>query len=103
MARRQTHDRFPRGRRMTLLDVVVDEARVAPGSVEAFTQILEEHPDEHGADRQPHDCQTVCYLRLPGHYGCFISQRGSIRCHSKPRPEWILYQIGAIRQAQILS
>jgi hypothetical protein len=51
MAGRQAHNRFPRSWRVTLFDVVVDEALVARGAVEAFTQIFEEDPHKQSANR----------------------------------------------------
>src|SRR5580704_4500059 len=83
MARRQSHHRFPRGRRMTVLDVVVDKTRVARRSVEAFPQILEENPHQHRANRHPHDCQTVRCLACCAGY--LISQWDCVCRHREPR------------------
>jgi PAS domain-containing protein len=64
---------------------LTDEAGVARGTVEALTQILEEDPYQHSADRQPHDCQTVCWFRLVSHSGCVIWQWNCVRRHREPR------------------
>src|SRR5215472_7008268 len=72
---------------MTLLDVVVDEARVARGTVETFIQVLEEHRNEHSANCHAHDCQSVCCQRLVGYSRYLISECGCVRCHGEPRPQ----------------
>jgi len=90
VARSQAHDRLPRSRRVTLLDVVIDEARVACGTVEAFTQIFKEYRNKHSADRHPHDCQTMCCLLLVGYDSWFISHWGCASGHREPRNRWML-------------
>src|SRR5579864_7072557 len=85
MARRQAHDSLPNSRRMTMFDVVVDEASVARRRVEAFSQILKKDPHQHRADRHPHDCETVCRLRLVGHLCYLIWHCRYVRSHCEPR------------------
>ncbi len=49
---------------MTLLDVVVDESRIACGGVQAFPKVFEEDPYEHRTNGQPHHRETESRLRL---------------------------------------
>src|SRR5262245_36304173 len=55
VVRHESHDGLPRRRRVSLLDVVVNEARIAAWRVQVLAQILEEHPDEHRPEREPQD------------------------------------------------
>src|SRR5579862_445848 len=55
VVRHESHDGLPRRRRVPLLDVVVDETRVAARRVEVLAEVLEEHPDEHRSEREPED------------------------------------------------
>src|SRR5215467_2651514 len=80
---------------MTVLDVVVDKARVTGGAIEAFPQILKEDRHEHCPNGHAHDCQAVCCWRLMSRCGCVTS--GCARGHNEPRPHWMLYQIGGAR------
>jgi hypothetical protein len=75
---------------VTLLDVVIDEARVACGTVEAFTQIFKEYRNKHSADGQPHDCQTPRCLLLVAYDSWFISHGGCASGHREPRTRWML-------------
>ena len=64
VACRQTHHCLPRGRRVTRLNVIVDQACVARWSVETLSQIFEEDPHKHCADRETDYCQPVCGIKL---------------------------------------
>ena len=90
VARSQAHDRLPRSRRVTLLYVVIDEAGVARGTVQAFTQIFKEYRNKHSANRQPHDCQAPWCLLLVGDYSWLVSHWGCASGHREPRNRWML-------------
>src|SRR5258708_21282929 len=67
MARHKTHHRFPRDRRVTRLNVIVDQACVAPWSVETLSQVFKEDRHKHCTDREPNQCQPIACGRLVGH------------------------------------
>src|ERR1700675_1396381 len=85
MARRQTHNCFPRGWRVTRLDVIVDQACVARWSVETLSQIFKEDPYKHCADRDTNYCQPICRGHLVGD----ILRWACVRHHRKPPTQWM--------------
>src|SRR6266481_5036078 len=100
MTRRQPHNCLPRGRGVTRLYVVVDQACVARWSVETLSQIFEEDPNKHCADREPNDCQPICRGQPVGH----ILRCACVRHHREPRTQWMPCQFATKREGlDILS
>lgn len=64
---------------MTSLDVVVDQAGVACSRVQAFPQVLEKDPHEHGAYCEANQRQTFCCMRVASDL-----QGRRIRRHREP-------------------
>src|SRR5579862_9171557 len=77
---------------MTLLDVVVDEAGIAPRRVQAFAQVLEKDPYQHRTDRHSDQCQSGSRLRLRDSSGKLTTNRDRISSHGEPRLPWMLHQ-----------
>src|SRR5713101_236396 len=85
VTRRQSHNCLPRGRRVTRLYVIVDQACVARLSVETLSQIFKEDPHKHCADRDTNYCQSICRGHMVGH----ILRWACIRHHREPRIQWM--------------
>src|SRR3974390_574692 len=53
------HSPLPHRGRVTVLDVVLDQARVAGRGVKSLTEIFKENPNKHRANRHANQCQSV--------------------------------------------
>src|SRR5882724_1447784 len=83
MIRCQGHDCLPRGRRVTRLKVVIDQVRITRCSVKTLSEVFEEDPHKHCADRETDYCQPICRGQLVSH----ILRWACVRDHREPRTQ----------------
>src|SRR4051812_17717039 len=69
--RHHGHDRLPGTRRVTVLQVIVDDALVPGGRIRPLAEVLEEDPDEHRAERDSHDRQRALLATRSDRVRCF--------------------------------